>query len=99
MSRKTPGVAPPLIDPGILAARHLSALAKGKAHYKKSDAALDALLKQKKAGDIVILPDGHPTPAALRGKKFIVVDKFENRNSIGVGLSARRFEMEELTEP
>jgi hypothetical protein len=82
-----------------LAVRHVVSLARGKMYYKKADAALDALLKQAKTGDLIVLPDEKPVPIAYRGKKFRVTDKFESRNSIGVGLSARRFELEELTEP
>lgn len=82
-----------------LAVRHVVSLARGKKYYKRADAALDALLQQVKAGDVVSLPDAAPVPKELRGKKFSVVDKFEKKNSIGVGLSARRYELEEITQP
>lgn len=86
-------------DAAQLAALHVSALAEGKAKYKIADAALDALLKKKKPGDEILLPDAKPIPTELRGKKFRVEDKFSKKNSIGVGLSARRFELKEVTQP
>ncbi len=82
-----------------LATLHVVSLARGKFYYKKADAALELLLNQAKPGDIILLPDQKPCPPAYRGKKFKVSDKFENRNSIGVGLSARRFELEEIETP
>lgn len=102
----------PELDSATLAALHVTELAEGKAHYKVADAALDALLAQVKAGTVITLPSERfvsvPTdtairkveiPAHLRGKKFQVLDKFAKRNSIGVGLSARRYELEELSSP
>lgn len=90
-----------------LTALHVSALAEGKAQYKTADAALDHVIettcercskcKQIIAGQIITLPDAKPIPTELRGKSFRLVDKFEKRNSIGVGLSARRFELEDLS--
>ena len=82
-----------------LVALHLSALADGKKFYKEADAALEALLKQAKVGEVIALPVEKPIPVGLRGKKFAITDKFEKRNSIGVGLSARRYELEEVTQP
>jgi hypothetical protein len=82
-----------------LAVRHVVSLARGKMYYKKADAALDALLRHAKTGDEIILPSEKPVPPAYRGKKFRVTDKFESRNSIGVGLSARRYELEEIAQP
>jgi hypothetical protein len=38
-------------------------------------------------------------PVSLRKQKFRVVDKFASRNSIGVGVSARRYELEPIVEP
>lgn len=81
-----------------MTALHVSALAVGKAKYKEADAALDALLKVAKPGQVIVLPEEKPIPVDLRGKKFRVKDKFEKKNSIGVGLSARRYELEEVEE-
>ena len=81
-----------------LTALHVSSLAEGKAGYKQADAALDALLKVAKVGEVIVLPEEKPIPVDLRGKKFRVIDKFEKKNSIGVGLSARRYEVEEIEE-
>lgn len=99
MAQITKAEKQPTWTPGVLAARHLTALGKGKAQYKRSDAALDALLQKVKPGEVITLPDAPGVLAALRGKKFKVVDKFEKKNQIGVGLSARRFELGEVTEP
>lgn len=55
---------------------------------------MDALEKLIKAGDEVLIDSGK-----LKGKKFKLVDKFEGKNRIGVGLSARRFELEEISQP
>jgi hypothetical protein len=85
----------PKLDTATLAARHVVSLARGKSHYKKADAALDALLTKAKAGDVITLPDQKP----VRKAKFRVIDKFASRNSIGVGLSARRYELEPIVEP
>lgn len=87
------------LDLPTLAFHHLSALTRSKAGYKKADAALDALVLQMKPGDLVTLPDSRPVPSHLRGKKFRLADKFEKRNSIPVGLNARRFGLEEVIEP
>lgn len=102
----------PALDAPTLAALHVVELAEGKFHYKTADAALDVLLQQVKAGEVITLPKERfvsvatdaairklEIPSELRGKKFLVKDKFADRNSIGVGLSARRFELEELTSP
>lgn len=82
-----------------LALLHLHSLAEGKSRYKIADSALDALLEKKKAGAVIKLPSGKEVAENLRGRKFRVVDKFKSRNSIGVGLNARRFELEEVNEP
>jgi hypothetical protein len=89
----------PEISNAELAALHVAALTDGKARYKEADAALDALLKQAKVGEVITLPNQKPIPVDLRGKKFVISDKFAKRNSIGVGLSARRYELEELATP
>lgn len=88
-----------VLSPEVLAVKHVVSLDRGKKYYKKADAALDALLQQSKAGDLISLPDAAPVPKELRGKKFRVIDKFEKKNSIGVGLSARRYELEEISQP
>jgi len=77
---------------------HVAALAEGKLRYKQSDVLLEALLKVVKVGEIIALPEAKPIPVDLRGKKFRVIDKFAKKNSIGVGLSARRYEVEEVEE-
>lgn len=87
------------LDKPTLAFLHVAALAEGKAKYKEADAALDALLNQAKANEVIALPTDHPCPKELRGKKFKVIDKFEKKRSIGVGLSARRYELEEVESP
>lgn len=89
----------PRLNAPNLALLHLHSLREGKERYKAADAALDALLEKKKAGAVIKLPIGKEVAEELRGKKFRVVDKFKSRNSIGVGLNARRFELEEVTEP
>lgn len=81
-------------SPSELVSKCVSALASGKRHYKKSDAAMDALEKVVKAGEVVTIEAGK-----LKGKQFKLVDKFEGKNRIGVGLSARRYELEEITPP
>lgn len=89
----------PKLNAPNLALLHIHSLREGKERYKAADAALDALLEKKKAGAVIKLPATKGMPEDLRGKKFRVVDKFKSRNSIGVGLSARRFELEEVNEP
>lgn len=94
----------PEFDAPTLAAIHLTTLALGKENYKKADIALEELLDQVKVGEVITLPNkeklptGHLIPEELRGKKFCVADKFAKKNSIGVGLSARRYEVEEVEE-
>lgn len=89
----------PRLNAPNLALLHVHSLREGKERYKAADAALDALLAKKKPGSVIKLPAGSKVAEDLRGKKFRVVDKFADRNSIGVGLNARRFELEEVTEP
>lgn len=89
----------PAIDAYTLMAMHVTALAEGKKQYKLADAALDALVDQLRVGQVIELPKTFKIPEDLRGKKFAIADKFAKRNSIGVGLSARRFEVEEVTNP
>lgn len=98
---------PELPSPAELTALHVSSLADGKASYKESDLALDHVIESlckrcKSCGQIVsgqeiTLPDAKPIPVELRGKKFRIEDKFAERNSIGAGLSVRRFEMKEVS--
>lgn len=92
-----------------LAAMHVEALDLGKSKYKEADAALEAIVSQactkcKTCGQLVAgqeiqLGDETGIPRELRGKRFRLVDKFASRLSIGVGLSARRFELEEVNTP
>ena len=89
----------PKLDKPTLAWMHITALSVGKERYKTADAALDELLKQAKPGEVITLPSDGPCPKELRGKKFRVDDKFAKKNSIGVGLSARRYELKEITTP
>ncbi|MCU1338861.1 MAG: hypothetical protein JWO19_4442 [Bryobacterales bacterium] len=98
-SARTKKPAASVLPLETLAVRHVVSLARGKFYYKKADAALDALLKQAKTGDVIVLPNEKPVPTAYRGKTFRVTDKFASKNSIGVGLSARRFELEEIATP
>lgn len=81
-----------------LALLHLVGMKLGKQHYGAADAALDALLLKRKAGAVLTLPKTEEVPEEFRGKKFQVVDKFADCNSIGVGRKARRFELEPFTE-
>lgn len=87
------------VDKSALALRHLVSLAKGKKFYKQSDAAIEALMQNAKAGDVITLPETLKTPKEFRGKKFEVVDKFETRISVNVGMNARRFELSDVSEP
>jgi len=91
---------------GELAALHVAALVEGKTKYKEADAALEAVINelgehckacgQLKAGQVIELPNAKPIPVELRGKRFKLIDKFEKKHSIGVGQSARRYELEEV---
>ncbi len=83
------------LDAPTLAWRHLSNLQRGKTGYKKADAAFEALMKLVKAGETVTLPAN----CRMAGKKFLVIDKFEKKIAVNVGMNARRYELEELTEP
>jgi thiamine biosynthesis protein ThiC len=85
----------PALDAPTLAWRHISNLQKGKTGYKKADAAFEALMKQVKAGDIIELPAN----CRMAGKKFEVKDKFATKIQVNVGMNARRFELDEITEP
>lgn len=89
----------PEISNGELAAIYVAALADGKKFYKQADLALDQLLTQAKVGELITLPTAKPIPVDLRGKKFQIEDKFAKKNSIGVGQSARRYELKELKQP
>jgi hypothetical protein len=81
-----------------LALLHLVSMKLGKQHYGAADAALAALRQKKKAGDVFTLPKTEEVPEEFRGKKFQLIDKFADRDSIGVGQKARRFELEPFTE-
>lgn len=70
---------------------------------------------QIRAGQIITIPNvasitipdpTEPTgkrkleiPKELRGKKFRLLDQFAEKTRIGVGLSARRYELEEVPQP
>lgn len=92
-----------------LAALHLFRLGAAKSGYKISDSALEALIEKscprckscgaRKAGAIITLPARRSIPKELRGRKVRVIDKFADRNSIGVGMNARRFELDDVIEP
>src|SRR5438309_762077 len=69
----------PKLDAPTLAWKHISNLQRGKTGYKQADAAFEALMKLVKPGDIVTLPAN----CKLAGKKFLVIDKFEKKISIG----------------
>jgi hypothetical protein len=104
---KTQKATLPEIPAEQLTALHVASLAEGKVRYKEADAALDHVInslckrcktcKQIVAGQVITLPHEKPIPVELRGKTFRLIDKFASRNSIGVGLSARRFEVEEVS--
>lgn len=81
-------------SPALLAAQHLTASELGKLHYKQADAALEELLKKKKVGDVITLPNGKPVVAHLRGKKFRIRSKGWK---FPVGQNARSIELEEIT--
>ncbi len=99
----------PELDAPRLCALQVSSLAEGKKKYKEADLALDALIAescekcktcgQLIAGQVIELPDAKPIPVELRGKKFKLIDNFAEKTRVGVGLSARRFELEEVTTP
>jgi len=89
-------------------------LALGKACYKLQDYLLDEIIPgaKKKSNRKIQVPkiDRQAiqktleaalgvTIATIEGRTFQVADKFADRNSIGVGLSARRFELEEVKTP
>jgi hypothetical protein len=83
------------LDVPTLAWRHLSNLQRGKTGYKKADAAFEALMKLVKPGDVIELPAN----CRMAGKKFEVKDKFASKISVNVGMNARRYELDEITEP
>lgn len=70
---------------------HLHASITGKDFYKIADELLDELVAKMKPGQVVKIPHGK-----LAGKSFRLVDKFAQKNRIGVGMSARRYEFEEV---
>jgi hypothetical protein len=96
-----------------LASEALVSLALGKAYYKHQDHLVEALLdatKKRRDLKFAVKVDRAAVKkqldsalemicATIDGKTFAIADKFEDRNSIGVGLSARRYELEEVTAP
>jgi hypothetical protein len=76
-----------------LVALHLSMLAKGKKHYKVSDAALKAVRPKIKIGEVIVLPDAKTIPKSLRGKRFCLKSKGD---FFPVGQTARAVEFEEV---
>jgi hypothetical protein len=93
-------------------AEHLVMLNLGKACYKRADALLEVALLQpnrhepakitkRRLGRKAIakrLRDAmNLITATVEGRKFVISDKFANRNSVAVGQSARRFEIEEFS--
>jgi hypothetical protein len=80
--------------PSDLCAKAVTSLAAGKRGYKKSDAAMDALEKLVKPGEVISIESGK-----LKGKKFKFSDKWEGKSRVNGGMNIRRFELEELTEP
>lgn len=101
MAKKRAKPGPQAVDsPAEIAAAHLEFLETGKAGYKAADSALELLIEQSKI-------DPCPTCGAQRfknggivkgpdGKSFRIVDKFSGKNSIPVGQSARRYQLEEI---
>lgn len=83
------------LSPAELAGIHVSSLAAGKAGYKTADFALEELLKKADVGQVFTIPSDFEDKD-LRGKKFCVKDKFAGKNSIPVGQSVRRYELEEV---
>lgn len=86
------------ISPAELALLHVHSLEVAKQRYKIADEALRQLRKRKKVGTAIALPDSKDVAEHLRGKKYCIVDKFADRDAIPVGMNARRFEMEPVTE-
>lgn len=95
-------------------AEHLILLALGKACYKGSDSLLELLLMDLKPGEPVKITKRSLSKKAIakslrdtlglvcatvEGRKFVVRDKFAERNSIPVGQNARRYELEEISTP
>lgn len=96
-----------------LASEALVSLALGKACYKHQDHLVETILantRRKADEKLRVKVDRKKieeqlellvaeAAATLDGKTYRIADKFEERNSIGVGLSARRYELEEVTAP
>ncbi len=96
-------------------AEHLIMLNLGKSCYKRADSLLEVLTLFQSNRDVPVKITrrslGRKAIAAklreaqnlivatINGKQFVISDKFANRNSIPVGQSARRFEVEEVQAP
>lgn len=93
-------------------AEHLVMLALGKACYKRADHLLDVALSQSNRYEPVKITPRRLRRKLLskwlrealtlianhvEGQRFVVRDKFANRNSVPVGQNARRFEIEEFS--
>jgi hypothetical protein len=89
------------------ATEHVVFLALGKACYKYADVQLEMLLAKRNRTAIGLKLDRKEVNkriqealdlifATVQGRRFRVSDKFAGRNSIPVGQSARRFELEEV---
>jgi hypothetical protein len=96
---------------GLMYAEHLTLLALGKACYKRADVILDVLLQHRVENEVVKITSRRLSKkeisktlrealklifVTIEGKNFAIRDKFADRNSIGVGQSARRFEIDEI---
>lgn len=94
-----------------ICAEHLVLLAIGKVCYKRSDFLLDILVSQGKRDEPIKISKrslGRKAIAAqlreaqkrvfltITGQRYVVADKFADRNSINVGQNARRFEIAPL---
>lgn len=86
--------------PEALAAKVLRNKDLGKKRYKQSDAGMVEFLKSlptcAHCGNILVPKEPITLPT---GKKVALVDNFAKKHSMGVGLSARRYEFEEITTP
>lgn len=101
--RATKSSTPALDKPGEVAAAHIEALSVGKQGYKTADLALEVLIGQ-------CTSDNCPTCGSRRfkndgivkaadGRRFRIVDKYASRIAVNVGMNARRYELEEVTQP
>lgn len=78
------------VDAAALAGKYISAVARGKLQYRRADAALSALAKVMKPGQMVILRGG---------KKYQLLDQFAVKTVVFRACGVRRFKLEEIVEP